>query len=118
MLDWKKVEVRWGNLRTRPIEPLLLIRHSPPPKFPEPQGVQIPEVAPQVPATILELAPQARPSTPDSGALTKEEFEPQPILQSGDTLQIQLTKLKSLHDSGAITDAEYKERKRKLLSEV
>lgn len=36
--------------------------------------------------------------------------------QSGDMLEAQLTKLRSLYDSGALTDVEYKEEKRKLLS--
>jgi hypothetical protein len=39
-------------------------------------------------------------------------------VQSGDMLEAQLTKLKSLYDSGALTETEYQQEKRKLLSEL
>ena len=39
-------------------------------------------------------------------------------VQSGDTLEAQLTTLKSQYDSGALKEAEYNEEKRKLLSQV
>jgi BMFP domain-containing protein YqiC len=64
-------------------------------------------------------------SVPHSEVVTKEQLESQknitsspPVTYPGDALEMQLIKLKSLHDSGAITDMEYTQRKRKLLSEV
>lgn len=64
-------------------------------------------------------------SMPESGEVTKEQSEsqknipfPRPVIHPSDTLETRWTNLKSVHDSGAITDAEYKQEKRALLSEV
>jgi DNA repair exonuclease SbcCD ATPase subunit len=71
------------------------------------------------------------PSTAELGRLSKLKsklgsgFKSQkkvishpPSIQSGDMLEARLTKLKSLHDSGALTEGEYEQEKRKLLGEV
>jgi hypothetical protein len=41
-----------------------------------------------------------------------------PSVQSGDLLETQLTKLKSLYESGALTETEYQREKKKLLGEL
>jgi hypothetical protein len=91
-LDWKKVEVRWGNLRTLPLEPLLLIHPSPPPKFPEPKGVQIPEAAPQVPATILEAAPQVPATILEAAPQARPSEPPAPTSQQQREIALTMTR--------------------------
>lgn len=49
----------------------------------------------------------------------KKNLIPRPSgVQSGDMLEARLTKLKSLYDSGALTEAEYNQQKTKLLGEI